>query len=116
MRRSPSVPSTALSTSCPSRLRTSTRTSRRLPSSSTTRMRWRAISARSEDGPGDEARALVAALGGLVAIGEADEALPTAVRVERGARGVLYAGLRGARGQALGIGAGGQLDPDEEAA
>src|SRR5260370_9613459 len=114
-RRSRSAPSTALSTSCPSRFSTSTRTSRRLSSSSTTRMRWRAISgAGVEDGPGDQARALVAALGGLEAEGQADEALAAPVGEERRPRRVLHARLDRSVVELAGVGAGGELDPEEE--
>src|SRR5260370_38932476 len=116
-RRSPSAPSTALSTSCPSRFSTSARTARRLSASSTTRMRWRAISgAGVDDGPGDQARALVAALGGLEAEGQADESLAAPVGEERRPRGVLHARLDRSVVELAGVGAGGELDPDEEAA
>src|SRR5581483_10960041 len=86
-------------------------------SSSTTRMRWRGISgARVQDGPGDQARALVAALGRLEREGEADEPLAAPVGEEGRARGVLHAGLRRALVELGGVGAGGQPDPDEETA
>src|SRR6187549_3864894 len=107
------MPSPALCTSWPSRLSTSTSTSRRFSSSSTTRMRWRAISGPGvEDGLGDQSGAFVAARGRLEAEGEADEALAAAVGEERGAGGVLHARLHRVVVELRGVGAGRQLDPD----
>src|SRR5262249_50886790 len=71
---------------------------------------------RVEDRLGDQARALVAALGRLVAVRQSDEALAASVGVEGRARRVLHAPGRGDLPEPPGIGPGGQLDPDEEPA
>src|SRR5262245_8679197 len=85
----------------------------RLPWSRPTRAK---LDTRVEDRAGDEPRALVALLGRLQAVGEADELVAAAVGEEGGAPSVLDARLHRELGQPLLVGAGGQADPQEEAA
>src|SRR5262245_19875567 len=65
---------------------------------------------------GENAGALVAALGRLEAVRQADEVVAAAIDEEGRARRDLHARRHGALGQTRGAGSGRQLDPDEEAA
>src|SRR5262249_42864010 len=74
------------------------------------------LDTRVEDRARDEPRALVALLGRLQAVREADELLTAAVGEERGAPRVLHARLPRELGQPRLVGAGRQPDPQEEPA
>src|SRR5215813_1445044 len=75
-----------------------------------------ALASRVENRLGEDARAVVAPLGRLEAVREADEVLAAAVDEEGRPRRDLHARFHGALRETRRVGPGRQLDPDEESA